>query len=623
MRPVARFLLQLALVLGVVWVLAPPTTMRDRGFSDAEALVTASRGPVDRCHDVLAAEVSCDDAPPQAPAAVGPGRLVVDLVDGATPADLAALSARIGAPLAFYDANTEDEALAVADVPDLAAAIAALAGNSLVEAAEAEVRMALDDVPPESLPVAAPEVATSLDWLGWPDDPLYERQWNLRFVHAQQGWWLTPAGAGVIVAVIDTGVSAVEDLPADRLLPGVSFVPGVTAADDDNGHGTHVAGTIAQATNNTLGVAGMAPFAKILPVKVLGGSGGGTSEQVAAGIDWAADQGAQVINLSLGSPVYSKVVQIAAQKARARGVLIVAATGNDGKFGPSYPGALREVIGVSAFGPDGSLAPYSNWGLGTDISAPGGDKRLKNGGILQDTIDEEGHFYRELQGTSMATPHVAGALAALLSTGVLSPDQAEAALLAGADGSMWDPRFGHGRVDLEASIGLLGTGLDRAPRFALGAVIAGLAAGLGSRSAWFRVLAALVGGVVAGGVVGAEHLGGVPGALLARGVLSWPVVALGPSWGQMPVWISALLPLMAAFLLGPFRGGRPLAMGLAAGVGAHLAWGLSHGTFSPWWLPSSFVGWWLGVNLVICAVVLLALAGVERLDATQNGKGKA
>ena len=240
MRPVARFLLQLALVLGVVWVLAPPTTVRDRGFSDAEALVTASRGPVDRCHDVLAAEVICDDAPPQAPAAVGPGRLVVDLVDGATSADLAALSARIGAPLAFYDANTEDEALAVADVPDLAAAIAALAGNSLVEAAEAEVRMALDDVPPESSPVAAPEAATSLDWLGWPDDPLYERQWNLRFVHAQQGWWLTSAGAGVIVAVIDTGVSAVEDLPADRLLPGVSFVPGVTAADDDNGHGNGI-----------------------------------------------------------------------------------------------------------------------------------------------------------------------------------------------------------------------------------------------------------------------------------------------------------------------------------------------------------------------------------------------
>lgn len=614
MSPAVRYLLQLVLLGVLVWAMAPGAAERSRAAGDAQAVVTAMAGPIDRCHELLGGEVPCDAGTlPQGPPAVGPGRLVVDLQDGSTAADLAAISTDIGAELRWVHPLAEDEALAVADVADLGAALAALAGDTRVEVAEPELLMQLTDVAGQdgwSLPGRL---------AGWPDDPLYTRQWNLRAMNADAGWWGTEQGAGVIVAVIDTGVAKVEDLAGTTVLPGASFVPGTRDATDDNGHGTHVAGTIAQTTNNGLGVAGVAPRASILPVKVLAATGGGTSEQVAAGIDWAVDNGAQVINLSLGGSAYSAVVHNAARKARAAGVLVVAAAGNDGRLGPSYPGALSEVIGVSAVGPDGELAPYSNWGLGVDIAAPGGDKRKADGGIVQDTIDPSGHAYRELQGTSMATPHVSGALAALLSLGFVSADEAEALLLSGADGVAWNPRFGYGHLDMAGSLALLGGGPDRAPRFFLGALAAWMAAAMGTRAVGFRLLAALVGGVTAGGVMGAGVLPGMLGAMLSRGVLSWPALWLSPGWAQVPIWLSALLPISVAFVLGPTRAGRPLAMGLAAGVGAHLAWGMAAGAFAPWWMPSTFTAWWLGANVLLCALVVLTLAGVERLEGRKGG----
>ena len=617
MKPVVRFLLVLGVIVGLVLWTSPNHSARERAASDVDTWASGDAVAPPPCDDPLAGAARCPGAVDAAAPTSAPGRLVVDLRDGAGAAELARVSALLGAPVAWLAPETEDEALAVVEVPDLAAAAAALRGDPDVEAAEPSVPMRLEEAP-----APAPVVAASVfDGAGWPDDPMYTKQWNLRFIHAADAWWLTPRGAGVTVAVLDTGVAAVEDLPAARILPGASFVPGEDDAVDEHGHGTHVAGTIAQETHNGLGVAGVAPAARILPVKVLDASGAGSSEQIAAGIDWAVDHGAAVINLSLGGPVYSEVLHLAAKKARARGVLIVAAVGNNGRAVTSYPGALREVIGVSAFGPDGNIAPYSNYGLGTDISAPGGDKRVAGGGILQDTLAEDGsgHAYREQQGTSMAAPHVSGALAALLSTGAMTPLQAEAALLAGADSALWSPYYGRGRMDLGASLTLLGVGTDRAPRFLLGALVAAMAASLGGMSAGRRIVAAVLGGVIAGGVIGAEHLGGAPGALLARGLLSWPMVWLGPWWGQAPVWISALIPAAAAFVLGPTRVWRPVVIGLAAGVGAHLGWGMAHGAFAPWWMPSSVHGWWLGANVVVCVFVALVIAGVERLTSREGG----
>lgn len=564
-------------IAGVV-ATGPSAEERARRLSDLQAL---QNGPGQAAEDAVLPEAS------------GPGRLVVDLVDGAGDAELAAVEARLGADLDWLHPEARDEALAVGDVPDLALAVAALDGLAIVEVVEPEFEVSA---------------------FGWPDDPLYPRQWNLPLIGADAGWWRTPRGEGVVVAVVDTGVTAVEDLTAERLLPGASFVPGVASAADDNGHGTHVAGTIAQTTHNGLGVAGVAPRARILPVKVLSAQGFGTSAGVAAGIDYAVDHGARVINLSLGGPTYSRVIHNAAKKARGAGVLVVAAAGNDGRARTSWPGALPEVIGVSAFGPDGELAPYSNRGKGVDVSAPGGDTRRAGGGILQDTIDGRGgHAYRELQGTSMATPHVSGVAAALLSTGFLTPDQAERVLLSGADGGRWGPEHGWGRVSLDGALALLGAHGATA-RGAIGGVIGLLVAGLAGAGLRFRVLSGLISGIAAAGVPGAGALGGTFGALLARGVLSWPIVLLGPSLGHMPVWLSALLPVGVVVVLVPVRPLRPLALGLSAGIGAHLLHGVVCGTLAPWWIPGSFATLWLGGNALACLLAAMAVAGVERMD---------
>lgn len=191
MSPAVRYLLQLVLLGVLVWAMAPGAAERSRAAGDAQAVVTAMAGPIDRCHELLGGEVPCDAGTlPQGPPAVGPGRLVVDLQDGSTAADLAAISTDIGAELRWVHPLAEDEALAVADVADLGAALAALAGDTRVEVAEPELLLQLTDVAGQdgwSLPGRL---------AGWPDDPLYTRQWNLRAMNADAGWWGHGAGRG-------------------------------------------------------------------------------------------------------------------------------------------------------------------------------------------------------------------------------------------------------------------------------------------------------------------------------------------------------------------------------------------------------------------------------------------
>ena len=132
-----------------------------------------------------------------------------------------------------------------------------------------------------------------------PNDPDYSQQWNLHNIHVERAWEETK-GEGITVAVIDTGVSRVPDLRQTEFVPGYDFVNDRKDARDDNGHGTHVAGTIAQSTNNNYGVAGVAYHAKIMPLKVLAAQGGGTVSDIADAIRFAADNGADIINMSLG-----------------------------------------------------------------------------------------------------------------------------------------------------------------------------------------------------------------------------------------------------------------------------------------------------------------------------------
>jgi serine protease len=262
-----------------------------------------------------------------------------------------------------------------------------------------------------------------------PNDPRYNEQWNLKAIDIEKAWQKTK-GKGIVVAVIDTGVSRVEDLKNTNFVKGYDFVNDREDASDDNGHGTHVAGTIAQSTNNNFGVAGVAYEASIMPLKVLSGSGGGTISDIAEAIIFAADNGANVINMSLGGGGESKLMQEAIDYAYKKGVVIVAAAGNSNRNAAFYPARYPKVIAVSATSATGDKAPYSNYGAGVDVAAPGGAiARGKDGdsagGILQNTIDPstKQSVFRAFQGTSMASPHVAGVVALIEASGVKDPEK--------------------------------------------------------------------------------------------------------------------------------------------------------------------------------------------------------
>lgn len=275
-----------------------------------------------------------------------------------------------------------------------------------------------------------------------PDDPMFRSyQWNFYDRGTASGTsvsnygvqamtaWNTAKGANTIVAIVDTGVAyesyssyrRAPDLAGVKFVSPWDFVAKHVHANDDNGHGTHVCGTICQTTNNTLGCAGIANQCQIMPVKVLDKYGAGDYSAIASGITWAVDHGAHVINMSLGGGSNSKALQAAVDYAWSRNVVVCAAAGNSGSNSLLYPARYKNCIAIGATRFDGKRAKYSQYGSGLDVVAPGGDTSVdQNGdgqpdGIVQQTFSGSptnfGYYF--WQGTSMATPHVS-AIAALV-----------------------------------------------------------------------------------------------------------------------------------------------------------------------------------------------------------------
>lgn len=287
-----------------------------------------------------------------------------------------------------------------------------------------------------------------------PNDPEYGKQWNMRSINAETAWDETK-GSGMTVAVIDTGITPVPDLETTKFVEGYDFVNDKVNAFDDNGHGTHVAGTVAQSTNNGYGVAGVAYEATLMPLKVLSAGGSGTISDIAEAIKFAADNNADVINMSLGGGGESQLMQEAINYAYAKGVVTIAAAGNSGQNSASYPARYPHVIGVSALDSVGEKAPYSNYGAGVDISAPGGSE---SGKIIQETINPQTNeaVFAGFQGTSMASPHVAGVAALIKASGVTNPDDIETVLQQSSRSVEDDPlnHFGAGQLDAGAAVKL-------------------------------------------------------------------------------------------------------------------------------------------------------------------------
>ncbi len=500
--------------------------------------------------------------------------------------------------------------------------VADLLSNPLIEGYEPEIFYGLPAQAMSAVdgPVGQDDVEATRGPRVQPDDPMFNLQWHMEQIRAPEAWAST-TGEDVVVAVIDTGVAwkdgkgvrQLPDLAGTEFTEGESFINGLPEGLDDHAHGSHVAGTIAQTTNNGVGVTGVAYGSTIMPLKVLSKDGRGSVGGIANAIRYAADHGAHVINMSLGGPLPSRVLAKAIEYAHQKGVTTVCAAGNERRSRVGYPAANKHAVAVSAVDYGRQLTFYSNWGKAIDVAAPGGDTRTdKNGdghpdGVLQNTIKigkPEENDYLWFQGTSMASPHAAGVAALIVSTGVTNPDEVERVMKETAvhPGNVeWDQKFGAGIIDASAAVkraqdhytpergGLLGL----LALLGLGGL--GLASVAGGR----RRLLSLM-GLGAGAVLGSGVLGGS---------LAYGLAGTFGSFGS-PIWLSAAVPAGLAALL---FGVKPL-RGALAGVSLGYSALLAHGALV---LPTLLTGLpggpvvdrlWLAGNAVVALVLARAIS---------------
>ncbi len=364
-----------------------------------------------------------------------------------------------------------------------------------------------------------------------PADTYYTLQWHYPLIHLPQAWDIETGDPNVVVAVVDTGVRLDHPDLQGQLVSGYDFISDGARARDGNGidpdpndpgdrgsgagassfHGTHVAGTIAAATNNGIGVAGVAWGAKVMPVRVLGVNGG-TQYDVLQGVKYAAglenDSGtlppkpADVINLSLGGGGHSDIAQAVFTDAYNAGVIVVAAAGNDATSAFAFPASYDHVVSVAAVDLNRNPAPYSNFGSKVDVAAPGGDTSVDRNGdgyadgvlstLADDSVSPLAFVYAFYQGTSMATPHVSGVFALMRSVDpTISPATIDTLLAAGsltedigAPGR--DDRTGWGLIDARAAVIAAGAP-DTGPATPLSVTPSGLNFGLSLDALDFNV----------------------------------------------------------------------------------------------------------------------------------------
>lgn len=281
-----------------------------------------------------------------------------------------------------------------------------------------------------------------------PNDPAFSeltKVYGLNMVEAPRAWDVGSGSADVILAILDTGLNAGHVEFADRVVAGYDFINEDDDPNDDHGHGTHVAGIAAAAAGNGEGSAGVCPSCKIMPIKVLDGGNRGTWGTVAAGIYFAVDHGARVINLSLGASATSRTLEDAVAYAQEHDVIIVASSGNAASSLPYYPAAIPWVVAVGATNDVDALWPFSNTGDHIDLTAPG--YRIYS--TYYDLSSSGGYAY--MTGTSMASPFVTGLVGLVAGLdGELTATEIIDLMTTNADDlgdEGKDPSFGYGRIN--------------------------------------------------------------------------------------------------------------------------------------------------------------------------------
>jgi serine protease len=428
----------------------------------------------------LGAPLPADDAgvvswrPPAGPREM-PGELIVQFHDRPADADVAGLIRAAGGERARRSAFSRRYLVQVEAGLEVAGVLARLRGMPDVAFAEPNGVLQAAQVGPGRFT---------------PDDREFALQWHFKVLDAERTWGIQKGDPSVVVAVLDTGI-AYEDFGPYRkapdfgttvFVPGFDFVNGDDHPNDDNFHGTHVASTIAESTNNGVGVAGLCFGCALMPVKVLDQSGRGTFFAIAEGIQFAArEPRVKVINLSLGGEGFSEAIRQAVDDADRRGVTVVAAAGNDRAATVTFPASLPNVLAVGAIDGRRLRADYSNRGEALDVVAPGGDvERDDTGeelrpdgrpdGVLQQTFDPaaaaSGRFdeFRLffVSGTSQAAAHASALAALVVRQGITDPATVRLAVAATAEDlgpPGRDDEYGHGLIRPAAA--LAGLGLHR------------------------------------------------------------------------------------------------------------------------------------------------------------------
>jgi serine protease len=335
-----------------------------------------------------------------------------------------------------------------------------------------------------------------------PNDPRLDIQWNFRMIGTERMWAIQKGKPNVAIAILDTGIAYEDyadpvtkqqfrkapDWDGTVFLPGFDFINGDSHPNDDEGHGTHISSTAAQATNNAKSFAGLAFNCALMPVKVLDSDGAGSYFEVAEGIDFATNfsqngvKPVKVINMSLGGDGTNESVRLAVNRAVGAGIVVVAAAGNDSRNKVSFPGNLPNVMAVGAIDARKQRAFYSNFGPEISVVAPGGDcgRNDSQNAFGADCIWQQGmnpdfvaagrydtFVSLGFDGTSSATPHVAALAALLISQGMTEPAAVRAAIeqtaerLGGAPAGGRNDNFGSGLIQPAAA--LSGLGLNQGP----------------------------------------------------------------------------------------------------------------------------------------------------------------